>query len=88
MKFAFDGQTMAKFTEVLALQVDRPVIDSTGLTGKYDVRVEFAADLANSQSSSDLFTALTEQLGLKLESRKGPVDLLIVDSASKLPTEN
>jgi uncharacterized protein (TIGR03435 family) len=88
IRFAFDGWTIAKFAETLGLQVDRPVIDMTGLKGKYDVRLEFAPDLANSQSTPDLFTALTEQLGLKLEPRKGPVEMLIVDSASKLPTEN
>ena len=40
------------------------------------------------QSAVELFTALTEQLGLKLESRKGPVVLLVVDGASRQPTEN
>jgi uncharacterized protein (TIGR03435 family) len=78
------------------------VIDMTGLTGKYDVRLEFAPQLSlesapqlsaaagspDPQSAVELFTALTEQLGLKLESRKGPVVLLVVDSASRQPTEN
>ena len=93
-RFEFDGFTMAMFADVLAREVGRPVIDRTGLAGKYDVRLEFApqrgaaAGLPDSQSTVELFTALTEQLGLKLESGEGPVDLLVVDSASREPTDN
>jgi len=56
--------------------------------GQYDIRLEFAPDISNPHTAPDLFTALTGQLGLKLESRKAPVDVLIFDSAAKLPTEN
>jgi uncharacterized protein (TIGR03435 family) len=93
-RFEFDGQTMARFADVLASEVDRPVIDMTGLEGTYDIRLEFAPQSKsafgspNPQDTPELFTALTEQLGLKLESRKGPVVLLVVDSASRQPTEN
>jgi uncharacterized protein (TIGR03435 family) len=87
-KLEFDGWTMAKFADTLTLSADRPVIDMTGLTGKYDIRLEFAPDISNPHSAPDLFTALTDQLGLKLESQKAPVDVFIVDSAAKVPTEN
>jgi uncharacterized protein (TIGR03435 family) len=89
-RFEFDGWTMSKFAEMLTStsQADRPVIDMTGLMGKYDIRMEFAPDISSLHTAPGLFTALTEQLGLKLESTKGPVDLLVVDSAAKLPTEN
>ena len=93
-RFEFDGFTMAQFADVLANEVHRPVIDMTGLTEKYDIRLEFAPQLSaaagspDPQSAVELFTALTEQLGLKLESRKAPVVLLVVDSASRRPTEN
>jgi uncharacterized protein (TIGR03435 family) len=87
-KFEFNGQNMAKFAEALTLQADRPIIDMTGLAGKYEIRLEFAPDISNPHSVPDLFTALTEQLGLKLESRKAPVDVLVVDSAAKQPSEN
>lgn len=93
-RFEFDGQTMARLADVLAPEVDRPVIDMTGLEGRYDVRLEFAPQSKSAvgspdpQGTSELFTALTEQLGLKLESRKGPVLLLVVDSALRQPMEN
>ncbi len=106
--------TVSKFTDTLASQLDRPVVDMTGLTGKYDIVLDFAPDPAVMQArmgamgvgpppgamheagsspddpngSATIFSALTEQLGLRLEARKGPVDLLVIDSAQKTPTEN
>jgi uncharacterized protein (TIGR03435 family) len=94
-KFEFNSWTMARFAGTLESDVDRPVIDMTGLEGAYDIRLEFASvpPIAFAPGSPDpqateLFTALTEQLGLRLESRRGPVDVLIVDSALRQPTEN
>ena len=77
---------------------DRPIIDKTGLTGKYDALVRWMPDnmkpedLANISpdlrpDDVSLFTALEEQLGLKLDAQKGPVDVLVVDSIDK-PTAN
>jgi uncharacterized protein (TIGR03435 family) len=43
---------------------------------------------ADAAPGPSLFTALNEQLGLRLEARKGPVEILVVDSAEKVPTEN
>lgn len=76
----------------LSYVLNRSVIDRTGLTGFYDVNLKFAADEAtvdiggshSGQSTSDtgspsIFTAIEEQLGLKLESTKGPVDVTVVD---------
>jgi len=66
----------------------------TGLAGTYEIRMEFTppnrtlSALPTPGSAPDLFTALREQLGLKLESRKGPVTLLVIDSALRQPTEN
>lgn len=94
-KFEFDRQTMAGSARTLESDVHRPVIDMTGLGGTYDIRLEFAparssADEPGSPDpqAPELFTALTEQLGLRLESRRGPVDVLVVDSALRQPTEN
>ncbi|HEY2382601.1 MAG TPA: TIGR03435 family protein [Terriglobia bacterium] len=59
-KFEFNGQSITKFAEVLTSPADRPVIDMTGLAGKYDIRLEFVPDISNPHSVPDLFTALTE----------------------------
>jgi len=86
-KLEFDGFTIAKFADALTLQADRPVIDMTGLAGKYDIRMEFASDIVNPHIAPDLFTAIQEQLGLKLESARRPVEVLVIDSVQK-PSEN
>lgn len=64
---------------------DRPVMDKTGLTGRFDFDLTWAppatgGDLAN---APDLFTAVQEQLGLKLEPQKGPVEVMVIDHAEK-----
>jgi uncharacterized protein (TIGR03435 family) len=70
---------------------DRPVADKTGLTGKFDVVLEFAPDeTPESGASSDiptLVTALQEQLGLKLVSARGPRDFIVIDHIDR-PSQN
>jgi uncharacterized protein (TIGR03435 family) len=68
-------------------QLGRQVIDQTGLKGNYDFTLEWAPSDQDTQGPS-LFTALQEQLGLRLEARKASVDVLVVDSMEKTPTEN
>jgi uncharacterized protein (TIGR03435 family) len=117
---AANGQSIAGLAEMLSNQLDLPVVDMTGLTGKYDFTLTYApeggaglrlpagiappppaapapgeggggmpaASAPDTQSSPNLFTALQEQLGLKLEQRKGPVDLLVIDHLEKAPVEN
>lgn len=79
--------TMAGLAESLTFSsgLDRPVVDQTGLSGKYLVQLEWAAN-ENSDGPS-LFTAVQEQLGLKLEPEKAPVEVLVVDQVTR-PTEN
>ncbi len=76
--------TMASLAGTLFNQVHRTVIDKTGLTGKYDLTLKWSPedspDAAN-DSSPIIFTALREQLGLKLKPAKGPVETLVVDHA-------
>jgi len=76
------------------MALDRPVIDRTGLAGKFDFDLTWRRDLqqvsGQGGTNSDvpgIFTALQEQLGLKLESSKGPVEVLVINSVSR-PTEN
>jgi uncharacterized protein (TIGR03435 family) len=74
-------------------QLHRPIIDKTGLSGRFDVHLEWAADppsgIADTDASNgpSIFTALREQLGLKLQSTKGPVEVLVVDHVEK-PSSN
>jgi uncharacterized protein (TIGR03435 family) len=78
-------------------QVDRPVVDQTGLKGFYDFKLSYAPDLSGrtgpngetppSFDGPSLFQALREQLGLKLESSKGPVEVFVIDHVEK-PKEN
>jgi uncharacterized protein (TIGR03435 family) len=70
----------------------RTVIDKTGLTGLFDFTLTYASDTDaasadDSANGPSVFTALEEQLGLKLESAKGPVPVFIIDHIEK-PTEN
>jgi uncharacterized protein (TIGR03435 family) len=86
--------TLAQFGDRLAKEVGRQVVDFTGLTGQFDVTLDWqpeAERAANPDVASDrpsIFAALPEQLGLKLEPRKVSLDVLIVDAAGKVPTEN
>ena len=67
------------------------MIDKTGITSRFDVDLKWNPDEAAATNTGDpapsIFTTLQEQLGLKLESAKGPVEVLVVDSVSR-PTEN
>jgi uncharacterized protein (TIGR03435 family) len=76
-------ENLARF---LSNQTARPVIDQTGLAGKYNFKLIYAPDM-NDLTGPSIFTALQEQLGLKLESQKGPADVLVIDSVQK-PSEN
>lgn len=69
--------------------VDRPVVDHTGLAGTFGFTLFFSPFNTASQESNhpSIFTALREQLGLKLESARGPVELIVIDSVEQ-PTPN
>lgn len=75
------------FAAFLGGRLDRTVIDKTGLTGNYDVKLEWSPDLSTDTNSASIFTALQDQLGLRLESGKGPVEIIVIDTIEK-PTEN
>jgi len=74
--------SMAGLADHLAGKTGRPVIDKTGLTGEYDFRLEWASEQAADSTLPSLFTAIQEQLGLKLESTRGPVEMVVVEAAS------
>jgi len=88
------GATLAQLASNLSNAAARTVVDKTGLTGGYDMDLSFIPDatlrLADVPATADrpsLYTALQEQLGLKLESAKGPVEVLVIDGAEK-PVED
>ncbi len=89
-------QSVEKLVGWLAIQLGHPVVDKTGLTGEYNYTLEFspegvgppAANPAGDPDVPSLPAAVQDQLGLKLEQKKAPLDLLIIDRADKVPTEN
>ncbi|HEV1284485.1 MAG TPA: TIGR03435 family protein [Bryobacteraceae bacterium] len=82
---------LARFLAGPNIRLGRPVVDKTGLDGVFDFTLDWTLD-SDAEKSPDhppsIFVALQEQLGLKLEARKGPVEVLIVDHVEKVPTEN
>jgi uncharacterized protein (TIGR03435 family) len=79
--------TMAGLASWLAREMDRPVIDHTGIGGDFDVNLEWSPQQISETSGPSIFTALQEQLGLRLEAGRGPVEMIVVDSIEK-PSEN
>jgi uncharacterized protein (TIGR03435 family) len=89
--------SMPRFADSLAGYIDRPILDNTQLRGEYDIKLEWAQDHPGESSPSmleslrqevgltgpSLFAAVQEQLGLKLQPTKGPVEILVVDGAEK-----
>jgi uncharacterized protein (TIGR03435 family) len=109
---AFIGHkvSMRWFTDALSAQVNRPVLDGTGLKGDYDFDIQYAPQDGKPDNVSDnstepddeddnnvtgtapistvpMFTAIREQLGMKVLTQKGPVEILIIDHAAK-PSPN
>ena len=81
--------TMTMLANQLAAALGRPVQDRTGLTGKYDVTLQWAPDSsAETDTRPSIFAAVQEQLGLRLDTGKGPVEVLVIDSASRTPRGN
>jgi uncharacterized protein (TIGR03435 family) len=83
-------QTLAKLLSRFERQT---VLDMTGLDGPFEVHLEWSPDDTGKQDAGQktrpsLATAVQEQLGLRLEARKGPVEVLVVDSAERVPAEN
>ena len=81
---------LTKFADLLSGQLGRPVVDMTDLNGNYSFVLYFAPEGPNASDGPDpgIFSAVQEQLGLRLEARKAPVDLVVIDHAEKVPTGN
>jgi uncharacterized protein (TIGR03435 family) len=74
---------MTTLANSLSQVMGRPVIDNTGLKTKFDYKLVWAPPEQMNSTAPSIFTALKEQLGLRMESTKGPVEMLIIDSAEK-----
>ena len=81
---------MASLAAHLSSVLGRPVLDITELKGGYDFSLQWTPDEAPSDVSSgpSLISALQEQLGLRLESRKAPIEMVVIDRAERVPVEN
>jgi uncharacterized protein (TIGR03435 family) len=79
--------TTARLANTLSAELDRTVIDNTGLKGGYDFHLEWAPNPTPDSDEPSLFTAVQQQLGLKLESARSPVEIIVIDSAEK-PSAN
>jgi uncharacterized protein (TIGR03435 family) len=99
-RMAAGGTPLSQLAIALSQRVNRIVEDRTGLTGAYDFTLQFTPDqvpqgtpppgappLNIDPNGPSLFTALQEQLGLKLDSQKAQVEVLVVDTISQ-PTED
>ena len=91
-----EAASMVDLTSKLPRLLDRPVVNNTGLEGNYDFKLEWTPDSgpsapdgqpAETSLGPSIFSALQQQLGLRLEAAKGPVDVLVIDHVDK-PSEN
>jgi uncharacterized protein (TIGR03435 family) len=78
--------TPAMLANLVSTATERVVVDRTGLEGRFDVELEWSPDQAATDKPS-IFSAVQEQLGLKLESDRGPVDVVVIDHVER-PTED
>lgn len=97
MEMTARGQTLEDLTQQPFFGLGSPILNKTGLTGKYDFILDWtpdrlalagsALDLPNDADAPSLFTALQEQLGLRLVLTKGPVEVVVIDHI-EMPSEN
>ena len=85
------NETMGRLCDMLSRLLQRAVMDETGLKGRYDFVVDYSPGdphFTDPAGEVSIFKALRDQLGLRLEGRKGPVEVLVVDGGQKTPTAN
>jgi len=81
---------MAELLNAITSMVGAPVVDRTGLRGRYDLTLEWTPDGGAAAAAPELsiFTAIREQMGLRLESTRVTIDVVVVDRVERIPTEN
>jgi len=82
------NMSIATLAGMLARPAGRPVADQTGIQGNYDITLKYAPEGTAESSLPSVFTAVQEQLGLKLVPQKVPVEIVVIDHVERVPTEN
>jgi uncharacterized protein (TIGR03435 family) len=82
------GVEIKILASLLSRPLGHPVVDKTGLTGSYKLDLKFAPATATESDLPSIFTAVEEQLGLKLEAQKVPEEILVIDHIDKIPSDN
>jgi uncharacterized protein (TIGR03435 family) len=87
--FVFADNSLTEFAEKLALlkDIDRPVLDRSGIKGSFDITLKGAATASLQKDGPSIFTLIEEQLGLKLVPQTGPVDVIVIDHVEE-PSPN
>lgn len=80
--------TIAQVVSLLPHPLGKPVIDKTNLPGAFNIDLKFAPEGDTTSTQPSIFTAIQEQLGLKLESQKVPFETLVIDHCDHIPTQN
>ena len=90
--FKFQNAPVAQLAGLIEHELRKPVVDKTGLAGMYDFELRFSHENAPIDAAhpdyGTIFTALQDQLGLRLTSQRLPVDYLIIDHVERAPSEN
>jgi uncharacterized protein (TIGR03435 family) len=82
-RIRFAGYPISQFANGLSQMVGRAIVDRTGLTGNWAFELTYAPEPSPDSDEPSLFTAIQEQLGLKLEATKGPVEVLVIDRVER-----
>jgi uncharacterized protein (TIGR03435 family) len=93
-EITFKNQPIARLAFMLTARMDRPVLDMTGIEGVYDYIIETGGLGFNGQPAADptagpsIFTAVQDNLGLRLESQRAPIEVLVIDAVQRIPVQN
>ena len=88
--YRFTNNSMTEFASFLQFEMDRPVLDETGLAGRYDFELKWTRDTARqveTDTGPGMFTAVQEQLGLRMEATREPAKVLVIDRLER-PSAN
>ncbi len=80
-----NGATMENFAYWLSVQFHQPIVEGTGLTGNYDLKIEWKDDVDPSDDPTrpSIFTAVKDRLGLELRAGRGPVEVFVIDHVER-----